>query len=234
VDWLNPKSKVAERPGQDTEILFIEQCWHYLREGGYLAIVIPDGILTNSSLQYVRDEIEDLFRLVAVISLPQSAFTATGAGVKSSVLFLKKHTEEETKRMRDTKQALKDGIREQGQLEQQITAIEWEKKRALKGLDMRPEFISLTTLERKNNDAYAEASKSILDDASAKIEDLKYRLAENYEERRRKALPDYDIFMAIAEDIGYDTVGRPTKNNELESIAEELSHFIQVIEEEEG
>jgi type I restriction enzyme M protein len=28
VDWLNPKSKAAERPGQDTEILFIEQCWH--------------------------------------------------------------------------------------------------------------------------------------------------------------------------------------------------------------
>jgi type I restriction enzyme M protein len=60
VDWLNPKSKAAERPGQDTEILFIEQCWHYLAEGGYLAIVIPDSILTNSSLQYVRDEIEDL------------------------------------------------------------------------------------------------------------------------------------------------------------------------------
>jgi len=83
VDWLNPKSKAAERPGQDTEILFIEQNWHYLAEGGYLAIVIPDGILTNSSLQYVRDEIEDLFRIVAVVSLPQTAFTATGAGVKS-------------------------------------------------------------------------------------------------------------------------------------------------------
>lgn len=48
-DWLNPKNKATERPGQDTEILFIEQCWNYLREGGYLAIVIPDGILTNSS-----------------------------------------------------------------------------------------------------------------------------------------------------------------------------------------
>jgi type I restriction enzyme M protein len=53
VDWLNPKSKASERPGQDTEILFIEQCHLFLREGGYLAIVIPDGILTNSSLQYV-------------------------------------------------------------------------------------------------------------------------------------------------------------------------------------
>ena len=48
VDWLNPKSKASERPGQDTEILFMEQCGSYLAEGGYLAIVIPDGILTNS------------------------------------------------------------------------------------------------------------------------------------------------------------------------------------------
>src|SRR5205807_7245498 len=85
VDWLNPKSKAADRPGQDTEILFIEQCGHYLTDGGYLAIVIPDGILTNSSLQYVRDAIEEIFRIVAVVSLPQTAFTATGAGVKSSI-----------------------------------------------------------------------------------------------------------------------------------------------------
>jgi type I restriction enzyme M protein len=95
---------VAERPAQDTEILFIEQGWQYLREGGYLAIVVPDGILTNSSLQYVRSEIEDIFRIVAVISLPQTAFVATGAGVKSSVLFLRKHAAKETKRICDTKQ----------------------------------------------------------------------------------------------------------------------------------
>lgn len=49
-------------------------------------------------LQYVRDEIEDLYRIVAVVSLPQTAFTNTGAGVKSSVLFLKKYTGTETKK----------------------------------------------------------------------------------------------------------------------------------------
>ena len=56
-EWLNPKSVASERPNQDTEVLFIEQCGKYLKEGGYLAVVIPDGILTNSSLQYVRDGI---------------------------------------------------------------------------------------------------------------------------------------------------------------------------------
>jgi type I restriction enzyme M protein len=231
VDWLNPKSKAAERPGQDTEILFIEQCGHYLAEGGYLAIVIPDGILTNSSLQYVRDEIEDLYRIVAVVSLPQTAFTATGAGVKSSLLFLKKHTAADTKRMRDAKQKLKDSIRTKEKLEDKLDAIEREKKAALKELSDRPDFAELDPKARKENDAYTTAAQEISDRYAAQANELRYQLAELYEERRRKALPDYPIFMAIAEDIGYDATGRTTKTNELETISVELARFITSLNE---
>ncbi|MBU2619140.1 MAG: N-6 DNA methylase [Proteobacteria bacterium] len=231
VDWLNPKSKAAERPGQDTEILFIEQCWHYLTEGGYLAVVIPDGILTNSSLQYVRDELEDLYRIVAVVSLPQTAFTNTGAGVKSSVLFLKKFTENETKLMRDTKQTLKDSIRKQEKFEAHLIDIEREKKKALQALKDRPEFASLNAKELKGDLTYAEAAKAIADEYGRQLNDLRFRLSETYEERRRKSLPDYDVFMAIAEDIGYDATGRGTKINELVQIGEELNRFILKIEE---
>lgn len=95
VDWFNPNSKTSERPSQSSEVLFIEQAEVYLAEGGYLAIVVPDGILTNSSMQYVRDYISDTFRIVAVISMPQTAFSANGAGVKSSVVFLKKYAASE-------------------------------------------------------------------------------------------------------------------------------------------
>ncbi|MDX8357562.1 hypothetical protein [Sphingopyxis terrae] len=41
---------------------------------------------------------------------------------------------------------------------------------------------------------------------------------------------DYEIYMAIAEDIGYDATGRPTASNELEAVARELSRFIAHIE----
>ena len=91
VSWLDVKnSAVKGRENQSTEVLFIEQCWNFLKEGGFLAIVVPDGVLTNSSLQYVRDNIEEWYRIVAVVSMPQTAFAHTGAGVKSSVLFLRK------------------------------------------------------------------------------------------------------------------------------------------------
>ena len=231
VDWLNPKSKASERPGQDTEILFIEQCWRYLAEGGYLAIVIPDGILTSSGLQYVRDEIEEMFRIVAVVSLPQTAFTATGAGVKSSVLFLKKHAETETKRMRDTKQALKDSIRKQEGFEAHLADIARARKKAVDDLNARPEFVGLSDKERKNNLAYTADTQQISQRYAAQLDNLRHRLVEMFEERRRKRLPDYDIFMAIAVDIGYDSTGRLTKTNELAPIAKELLRFIEKIEE---
>lgn len=103
-DWLAVKAQPENtRDGQNTEVLFIEQDYKFLKEGGYLAIVLPDGILTNSSMQYVRTQIEDWFRIVAVISMPQTAFAANGAGVKSSVLFLRKWKREETDKLIDTK-----------------------------------------------------------------------------------------------------------------------------------
>jgi len=78
------------RDNQKTEILFIERCLELLKEGGRLGIVLPDSIFTNSSLQYVRDYITNNNEILAIVSLPQHAFVPSGAGVKSSLLFIKK------------------------------------------------------------------------------------------------------------------------------------------------
>jgi type I restriction enzyme M protein len=43
-------------------------------------------------------------------------------------------------------------------------------------------------------------------------------------------MDDYDIFMAIAKDIGYDATGRETKINELTEIGNALREFIAEIE----
>ena len=44
---------------------------------------------------------------------------------------------------------------------------------------------------------------------------FKEELTEKYFLAKQTALNDYRIFMAIAEDIGYDATGRNTNNNEL-------------------
>jgi len=59
-------------------------------ETGKMAIVLPDGILTNSSLQYVRDFLMERCQILAVVSLPGFAFAHFGAGVKSSLVFVRK------------------------------------------------------------------------------------------------------------------------------------------------
>ena len=52
---------------------------------------------------------------------------------------------------------------------------------------------------------------------------------EKYLAEKQSELDDYDIFMAIAENIGYDATGKETGINELEEIGAELAKFIQRI-----
>ena len=88
---IDAKGKKKPRKNQSSEVLFIERIWQFLKPGtGKAAIVLPDGILTNSSMQYVRDFILEKFQLLAVVSLPQCAFAHFGAGVKASVIFVRK------------------------------------------------------------------------------------------------------------------------------------------------
>ena len=111
------------RASQSTEVLFLERCYKYLNEeNGYLAIVVPDGILTNSSSQYVRDWLIEKFRILAVVSLPQHTFAHVKAGVKSSILFLKKHPKALTQKFEQTLTDIKTIVREEKGLDKEQRA----------------------------------------------------------------------------------------------------------------
>ncbi len=221
VNWidkkLKPNHKTTGRENQSTEILFIEQAYHFLKEGGYLAVVLPDGILTNSSLQYVRNQIEKDFRIVAVVSLPQTAFTATGAGVKSSVLFLKKLTKQKTKEIENLQEKIENQIAAQNKLKEIIDDLQKEKKDATKDLKEKDEITQLK-------------KKEITDEYNEKIMQFREQLEELYLQQKQEQLPDYPIFMAIAEHIGYDATGKQIPQNDLVEITKELKEFIQHIE----
>jgi type I restriction enzyme M protein len=88
---------VKLRASVKTEILFLERVWHFLKPAtGKAAVVVPDGILTNASLQGVRDWLMEHFQILAVVSLPQFAFQHYDAGVKASIVFLRKRGANET------------------------------------------------------------------------------------------------------------------------------------------
>lgn len=86
---------VKLRASVKTEILFLERIFDFLKADGKSAVVLPDGILTNATLQGVRDWLMEKFQILAVVSLPQFAFSHYDAGVKASVLFLRKRRDNE-------------------------------------------------------------------------------------------------------------------------------------------
>ena len=229
-DWLAVKSQSGDdtRDGQQSEVLFLEQDYKFLKDGGMLAIVLPDGILTNSSMQYVRTLLEDWFRIVAVVSMPQTAFSANGAGVKSSVLFLKKWGKAQTEKLISQKKNIEQRLLSNANY---IATRElWDKEIKQKQKDKIASLKSntLTTATQiKQSEAYKQWNTDLLAEYTARVDELKSKLSDAYQQSKQQELPDYPIFMAIAEEIGYDATGKKTTNNELDVIAEELKKFIQ-------
>jgi type I restriction enzyme M protein len=227
-DWLAVKSSSEQyRDGQSTEVLFIEQDYKFLKEGGYLAIVIPDGILTNSSMQYVRTQIEDWFRIVAVVSMPQTAFMANGAGVKSSVLFLRKWTKKESDQLINTKKNIESRLLTDNNYQTQ--RLNWDKEIKQKQKEKVTEIKdkqNISATSAKQTEEYKSWNADLLAEYGDKVEELKSFLTDQYQQAKKKELTDYPIFMAIAENIGYDATGKKTAINELDIIGEELKKFI--------
>jgi len=82
--------KAQTKVGRD--ILFIERNLDFLKPGGRMAIVLPQGRFNNISDKYIRDFIAQHGRILAVVGLHGNSFKPH-TGTKTSVLFLQKWDE---------------------------------------------------------------------------------------------------------------------------------------------
>ncbi|MEK7542374.1 MAG: N-6 DNA methylase, partial [Patescibacteria group bacterium] len=82
------------RNNVERHILFIERTLDMIRPGGRMAIVLPQGVLNNTSMQYIREWLFDKARILAVIGLHGNTFKPH-TGTKTSVLFLQKWNKNE-------------------------------------------------------------------------------------------------------------------------------------------
>ncbi|HDL5423795.1 TPA: N-6 DNA methylase, partial [Mannheimia haemolytica] len=87
----NSKGKQQSKVGRD--ILFIERNLDFLKDGGRMAIVLPQGRFNNSSDKYIRDFIAERCRILAVVGLHGNVFKPH-TGTKTSVLFVQKWHDE--------------------------------------------------------------------------------------------------------------------------------------------
>lgn len=81
---------ISRKSSVSLEIVALERCLQLLKPGGRLAIVIPDGVLSNKSTQYVRDWLIKRAAIRAIVSLPVDTFSPYGANIKTSILVLTK------------------------------------------------------------------------------------------------------------------------------------------------
>ena len=79
------------RGSQDSKKLFIERCYHLLKNKKYVGIVLDDGVLNNPTDAYLRDWIYNHFLIKAVVSLPFEIFRERGATNRTSILILQKN-----------------------------------------------------------------------------------------------------------------------------------------------
>lgn len=182
-----------------TEVLFIERCIRLLKPGGRTGIVLPEGVLNTQNLGKVRAYFESTAKIILITSIPQDVFMKSGATVKSSLVFLKKFTDKETKQWKDfTTQATK--------------SVKAKYKEELEEIK--------TKLSLRGTDAPDTATKKELRQQKKKIE------AQIQEEIRAQVKEkfDYDIPIATVEKAGISSTGGVI-DNELTDIQTEYTPY---------
>ena len=91
---FNDKTNSWEKTNQlkereEPQVLFIERCLDLLKDGGKMAMVLPNGILGNEQEEYLRDYILKRGNLFAIVDLPFETFSPN-VTIKTSVLFIQK------------------------------------------------------------------------------------------------------------------------------------------------
>ena len=191
-----------------TEVLFIERCLNLLKPSGKLGIVLPEGIFNNPSLAYVREFVEDRARLLAVVSLPQETFAASGASVKCSLLFLQKFTVEQSAQYAALHTAARLEVAERHR-----PALEAERLRVETAMTGIQAALALAKAEKDNAKIAQERARQKT--LKAELEAFERRLADQIAVEARQLLKtrfDYPVFLYEAEKMGLSATGEPDAN----------------------
>ncbi len=89
LDAYEAQQHPATKKATSREHLFLERAVHLLSPGGRLAIVLPQGLLANSSASYLRHWLLSKCRVLGIIGLHQFAFLPY-TSVKTAILFVTK------------------------------------------------------------------------------------------------------------------------------------------------
>ena len=148
-----------------TEVLFIERCLDLLKPGGRMGIVLPEGVLNSSNLSNAREYFESRAKILLIVSMPQDIFISSGATVKTSLVFLKKFTQEEAKEYETIKKEVTKDIK--AKYAKDIDSIKeilnLRGKEALSAAEKKIKTVELKELETKRDNEIKEIIKQKFD-----------------------------------------------------------------------
>lgn len=95
VQRMTKDNKPVLQSAQSPEILFVERCLQFLKPGGRMAIVLPNGLLNNPGLAYFRQCILAQAQLLAVVDMHRDLFQPRN-DTQTSMVLLRKWSAGET------------------------------------------------------------------------------------------------------------------------------------------
>ncbi|MCM8797827.1 MAG: N-6 DNA methylase, partial [Candidatus Omnitrophica bacterium] len=163
--------KLVNKVGR--HILFLERSLDFIRPGGRMAIVLPQGLLNNTNAEYIRRFIIDEAKILAVVGLHGNTFKPH-TGTKTSVLFLQKYTEKERQEIQKIKAKYESA---------------WDKYFK----DLLKQYEGITWNKTIDEDKVPEELKSFMEsyfEAQEEIEDAAEEEAGAEEKEKRKTLKE--------------------------------------------
>ena len=94
--WENQNvlNNKGAKKGVPPQILFIERCIQFLKVGGKMGVVLPDGIYGNDQLGYIRQYLKENMKIIAIIDVPKETFQPN-TSTKTTILIGEKKKPED-------------------------------------------------------------------------------------------------------------------------------------------
>ncbi|MFC3450732.1 N-6 DNA methylase [Amycolatopsis speibonae] len=239
----SPMGQGSVRPARATEEVFVERCISLLKPGGKLGIVLPDGILNNPTTAWLRNYVESRAKLLAVVSIPHEVFRSANATVKTSLVFLRKFSDDEARGWEELTNSIANELK--SEFKDEILQGENDFRLAEVGGNeaLLPLLDELKKLEKDKASSVARlkaarklseamgpsgraSSRKLIRMARAKEDALQAKLERELQERR-KARWSYPVFMAEVSSAGITGSGDTGTHvpNELPEVLQAFRDF---------
>lgn len=195
---MEKNGKYLSKTGR--HILFLERSLQFIRPGGRMAIVLPQGLLNNANAEYIRRFVIEEARVLAVVGLHGNTFKPH-TGTKTSVLFLQKYDDKEKLRVEKIRAKYEGKWEDQlNKLKEKYKDVKWdgqvdeddmpdELKAFIETYFERQEDFLEEEKEEEENKGEAEtegtAEKETLKDLGEEISDIRALIGEKEEELAR-------------------------------------------------